>query len=703
MIELASSVLAGAFVEVAAAATVGNALNGIIGNRADAAFVRSVRAISAGFRSLAGEEDPRNAEIIIQSIHAAFHRSFTYFLETLSSQARDIADRMIVIDLQNMSSIKTYSRDNAHPTGIADAVRPTLASLANSNIDYDAKATANLIDAVTAWCELSTDPLPDHFRVLMTGRAPNGRLAWIEAFRSELANEIINNSAYERLLLVSNVSSIGESTFAIHKIASSLRTDLANVAGAVGIVNDTVGQLVHIQNEQLSYLRRLRSLLPPVESASGHDAAIRVLRACMFGQSGQLIPAGFIIFSAFAGYNGLEQLSREQRLALLREVHTRLIEVLGDDAYISRFDGGEFDIVIRNLSYNFPLERICSNLIKEFLRSISIEQFSVNLTPKIGASASPDHGFSPESLQRNADFALRHALPYGADDFVIYRSEIRTDANHRTLLERDIKIAMRNGDFDLVYQPIIELEKGSIVGFEALVRWIHPTRGIVSPADFIPLAEEMGIILDLSEFVIRTACIEALHWPRTMRLAVNISPSHFNLQRLTIFLAETLESSGLSPERLELEMTEGIFLNEGDVNRNAFDSLKTMGVRIAMDDFGTGYSSLSYLRHTPLDVIKIDRSFVHGIGDPKSSDASIVSTIVMLANTMGMKVTAEGIETAEQAVAAQKLGCTFGQGFFFSKPVKAGEARMIARDASLHHVRSDLFGNPPHGEQEHWP
>ncbi|MDE0878834.1 MAG: EAL domain-containing protein [Sphingomonas bacterium] len=248
-------------------------------------------------------------------------------------------------------------------------------------------------------------------------------------------------------------------------------------------------------------------------------------------------------------------------------------------------------------------------------------------------------------------------------------------ARNRKRLEDDIRTAIIEGGFHLAYQGIVSTTTEEIVGYEALLRWHHATRGPISPEDFIPVAEECGLIEALGEWTLRTACHEAAGWPRKVRVAVNVSPIQFANPAFPAIVASTLAGSQLEPDRLELEITEGVFLNDSSSTDQMFRSLKGLGVRLALDDFGTGYSSLGYLRTAPFDKIKIDQSFVRGAARPGNRNAALIKTIVTLADTLGMETTAEGVEIQDEIDLIRTLGCSHIQGYIYSKPALAEAVR----------------------------
>jgi EAL domain-containing protein (putative c-di-GMP-specific phosphodiesterase class I) len=251
------------------------------------------------------------------------------------------------------------------------------------------------------------------------------------------------------------------------------------------------------------------------------------------------------------------------------------------------------------------------------------------------------------------------------------------------LLENDLRQAIERGELSVAYQPIVRTAGEEISGFEALVRWQHPTRGAISPDKFVPLAEEAGLIGKIGEWVLRTALEEASHWPDNVRVAVNLSPLQFNDPNVVSMVAQHLNETGVRADRLELEITEGVFLAEGDSTDDTFAKLKKVGVRLALDDFGTGYSSLGYLKKAPFDKIKIDQSFVRGAASTTNRNAAIIRAIVTLAETLGMDSCAEGVETHDDLQLIRELGVSMVQGYIFGRPSDAGIARELANSVTV--------------------
>jgi EAL domain-containing protein (putative c-di-GMP-specific phosphodiesterase class I) len=277
---------------------------------------------------------------------------------------------------------------------------------------------------------------------------------------------------------------------------------------------------------------------------------------------------------------------------------------------------------------------------------------------------------------RNADLALYRAKGDGRSTYRFFGPEMDAQMQVRRSMEQDLRKALAAGEFELHYQPVVNLANDEISCVEALIRWHHPEKGPVPPNVFIPVAEEIGFIIQIGEWAIREACRAAMHWPDDIKIAVNLSPVQFRNPGFLAIVVSALSESGLPAERLELEITEGMLLQDSEATLNTLYRLRSLGVRIAMDDFGTGYSSLSYLQSFPFDKIKIDRSFVKDIADGVGS-LNIVRAVAAMANGLGMTTTAEGVETKEQLDTVRAEGCTEMQGFLFSRPLPAHELQLL--------------------------
>ena len=355
---------------------------------------------------------------------------------------------------------------------------------------------------------------------------------------------------------------------------------------------------------------------------------------------------------------------------LLKQVAQRLERGVGDAGLVGRLGGDEFQVLLPGLDNRDALAHLANDLIASLSQPYFISGASVTIGCSIGVAIAPLHGEDAETLTRNADLALYAAKGDGRGVQRFFSEEMLEGAKSRKQLEDDIRSAIGEGAFHLAYQPVVATSDAHIVGYEALIRWDHPTRGSVSPTHFIPVAEETGLITALGEWVLRTACHEAAAWPGDVRVAVNVSPIQFANPALPALVASALANSGLPAHRLELEITEGVFLDETGASDRMFKALKGLGVRLALDDFGTGYSSLGYLRTAPFDKIKIDQSFVCGAAQAGNRNAALIKAIVTLADTLGMETTAEGVEIQDEIDLVRTLGCTHIQGYVYGQGVR---------------------------------
>ncbi|MGY8665961.1 PAS-domain containing protein [Bradyrhizobium sp. UFLA05-109] len=369
---------------------------------------------------------------------------------------------------------------------------------------------------------------------------------------------------------------------------------------------------------------------------------------------------------------------------LLCWVAARLKEQAGQHATVARLGGDEFALIQRGPQPE-AAEKLARRLIEIIGHPPPLENQSVHVGVSIGIALAPDHGLDVDELMKCADLALYGAKAKGRGAYQIFEPAMEEEARARHALEADLRGALGGREFQLMFQPQVRLDTSELTGFEALLRWKHPSRGMVSPAEFIPIAEETGLIVPIGEWVLRTACTTAAGWP-DMSIAVNLSPVQFRSHGLVAMVASALAEAGLAPHRLELEVTETALLDDSEATIEILHQLRALGVRVSLDDFGVGYSSLSYLRKFPFDRIKIDRSFVGTLGESPESIA-IVRTIASLGSVLGVETTAEGVETEEQLDFVRACGCTAVQGFYFGKPCPAAEVgRTIERLSAIRQV-----------------
>jgi diguanylate cyclase (GGDEF)-like protein/PAS domain S-box-containing protein len=355
---------------------------------------------------------------------------------------------------------------------------------------------------------------------------------------------------------------------------------------------------------------------------------------------------------------------------LLTEVAQRLRDSVRNGDTVSRLGGDEFAILIQSLHDETAASILAERIVRELGKSFDLAGNTVNIGVSIGIAMAPRDGNSPERIIKSADMALYEAKRAGRGCFKFFEPRLDVLSHKRRALEMDLRRALDENQFELYFQPLVASEGRYITGFEALLRWNHPERGQVAPMDFIPLAEELGLIVPIGDWVIRTACATAAQWPDDVSIAVNVSARQFVNHDLVDVVSQALRTTGLDPARLEIEMTETALIDSGGQMTGSMRDLRKLGVRIAMDDFGTGYSSLAYLRRFRFSKVKIDRSFVSDLeGDPQS--IAIVRAVVALCASLGIVTTAEGVETNAQANILIQENCTQLQGYFFGRPSPA--------------------------------
>jgi diguanylate cyclase (GGDEF)-like protein len=363
---------------------------------------------------------------------------------------------------------------------------------------------------------------------------------------------------------------------------------------------------------------------------------------------------------------------------LLKAVAQRLGACLRETDMVARLGGDEFAVIQFPLADPNEASTFATALIDVVSKPYEVRGHEFVIGASIGIAVAPGDGETSDALLRNADMALYRAKAEGRGTAHFFEAEMDRRVQARRMLELDLRKAFANGEFELFYQPLVNLQANAVSGFEALLRWRHPDRGMISPADFIPLAEEIGLIVPLGEWVLRQACLEAMRWPPALKVAVNLSPAQFRSRGLVQAVLTALAYSRLPANRLELEITESVLLGETEANLAMLHQLRGIGVHISMDDFGTGYSSLSYLRSFPFDKIKIDRSFVKQLTQ-RPDCVAIIRAVAGLGISLGIATTAEGVETQEQLERVRAEGCTEVQGYLFSPPRPAAELGEIIR------------------------
>jgi predicted signal transduction protein with EAL and GGDEF domain len=449
------------------------------------------------------------------------------------------------------------------------------------------------------------------------------------------------------------------------------------------------------QEDRLRYLAYYDPLTSLPNRRSFNEQLSRILKRCQRHKSSAALM--FIDLDNFKRINDSIGHGRGDRL--LVEIAKRLtLELREDDAVnyfsdqnaedgdrdsnteIARLGGDEFTVVLSDVDPGH-VERVAKRILDRLSEPIALQSHNPVVTPSIGIAIYPEDGTDPDTLVRNADTAMYVAKAEGRSCFRFYNEEMNSKAVEQLKMEEELRHAMQNNELQLRYQPQIEIDTGNVVSMEALVRWKHPLRGMISPAEFIPVAERTGQIIELGEWVMNEVARHCLYWETLglpeFRICVNISPLQFNQGNLTKSMEDFLGRSGLAPHRLELELTESAIMTDAETNIAKLNELKGLGLELAVDDFGTGYSSLSYLKRFPIDTLKIDQSFV---ADLDTADgAAIVDAILALSKTLKLRSIAEGIEEADQLRYLVNLRCDLLQGYYFARPLYPEDVPDILR------------------------
>lgn len=380
---------------------------------------------------------------------------------------------------------------------------------------------------------------------------------------------------------------------------------------------------------------------------------------------------------------------------LLQQVAERLRNVVGERGEIGRLGGDEFQIILPDLDDRGKLGELAEKIIQIVSQPYALDEKRAIIGTSVGVAIAPYDGIEEEELVRASDLALYAAKNGGRGAFRFYSADLKDEEEERQTLLDDLREALSADELELHYQPVVRVKDNMVVCLEALMRWEHPERGTVSPALFIPAAEESNLINQLGEWALRRACEDALAWPKSVRVAVNVSAKQFTAQGFVAVVANVLGASGLDPDRLELELTESVFMGDSEATEVTFKALKELGVRLALDDFGTGYSSLSYLRAAPFDKLKVDKSFVDSCTQKDQNSAKIITAIIGLSNALGMETTVEGVEAFDQLEVVRSKGAELIQGWLYSKALK--------QEAILERIESGEFKIEPDGPEKHRP
>ena len=364
---------------------------------------------------------------------------------------------------------------------------------------------------------------------------------------------------------------------------------------------------------------------------------------------------------------------------LLAQVATRLKSLMGSDMTCGRLGGDEFAVVLHDVSSAAEAEAIAHRIIAVLSRPYVVDNHQLFVGASIGYAMGPQDGATVETLTRNADLALYKSKDKGGNVVAPYVASLHAQAEERRVMEQELRGALERREFELYYQPVVTAEDGTLNGFEALIRWNNQTLGNVSPARFIPLAEDSRLIAPIGEWVLRNACAEAMRWPSNLKVAINVSAEQLTDPKFASLVVSALAQSGLPPQRLEIEVTESVFLRDGGGAAQLLDQLIALGIRLSLDDFGTGYSSLGYLRKTQFSTIKVDRTFVVGAAKGHTESIAIIRAVVALADSLGMATTAEGAETEREVETIRSLGCSNIQGYYYGRPMPASEVLTLFR------------------------
>ncbi len=380
---------------------------------------------------------------------------------------------------------------------------------------------------------------------------------------------------------------------------------------------------------------------------------------------------------------------------VLRQVAQRLQRVIGDRGEIGRLGGDEFQVILPDLDDRGKLGELAAKVIQIVSQPYPVDDGRAIIGTSIGLAIAPYDGVEREEIVRAADLALYAAKNGGRGAFRFYSADLKDEAEERRVLEEDLREALAADQLELHYQPVVRTTDSMVVGCEALMRWDHRERGPIDPGAFISVAEESSLIIQLGEWALRRACQDAMQWPQSVRVAVNVSAVQFASPGVPAIVTSALADSGLDPGRLELELTESVFMGDSETTDEIFRQLKLLGVRLALDDFGTGYSSLSYLRSAPFDKLKVDKSFVDSCTQQDQNSAKIIAAIIGLSDALGMETTVEGVEAFDQLELVKSKGAKYIQGWIYAKALPQAEL--------LEAMGDDTFKIEPNGPDRHRP
>ncbi|HEX3032039.1 MAG TPA: EAL domain-containing protein, partial [Bacillota bacterium] len=518
------------------------------------------------------------------------------------------------------------------------------------------------------------NPVAEQLTGWISKEAAGRRLPEIFRITNEITGENADNPV-EKCLKENNVVVLTEPTtltrkdghmFAIENSAAPIKNRDAKIIGVILVFHDVTEK---------------KNLMNQMSHQAYHDALTGLPNRLLFNdrlnvainlakRDGQQLAVMFLDMDRFKMVN--DMLGHAEGDMLLKDVARRLSESVRITDTLARLGGDEFTLVVSQLGSPEDAKLIGDKILQVFRDPFVISDHEFHLSVSIGVAIFPTHGTEPLTLMKHADTAMYHVKEQGGNNCQIYSRELDVNIEERLIRENSLRKALENEEFMLYYQPIVDVETGRVFGLEALLRWQHPELGLVTPQDFIPLAEEIGLIIPLGDWVLQQACAQNKAWQEAgyapVRVTVNLSGKQFQKGDLVENVRRVLEETGLEAQWLELEITETVAMQNMDYTIKTLQQLGQMGVRFAIDDFGTGYSSLSYLRRFPIHTLKIDRSFIGDIVN-NPEDAAIVSTIIVLANNLNLEIVAEGVEENNQVEFLRKRKCRNMQGYFFGRPM----------------------------------
>ena len=484
----------------------------------------------------------------------------------------------------------------------------------------------------------------------------------------DLAERLKNRENFSNMLV--QISILGEERW-WELSGTPMRDEQGRFMGFRGVGSDVTEQ--RKSSEKIAYLARFDTLTQLPNRLQLTEALGEALRyAAQWRTRCALL---MVDLDRFKSVN--DSLGHMTGDKMLAQVSARLQSLMGENQLCGRLGGDEFAIVIRDASTADVIRDLAQRVIERLSEPYQVDSHTLYVGASVGSAEGPRDGATVEEIMRNADLALYRAKDSGGGEHWCFEPMLHASAEERRQLEASLRMALGRDEMELHYQPVVDARSEKVVSFEALARWNSAEHGFVSPAKFIPLAEDTRLIIPIGQWVMRKACEEALRWPDDIKVNVNVSPEQLLEPDFHNEVVRALTITGLKPERLEIEVTESIFLRDASVARSALEQVMALGCSVALDDFGTGYSSLGYLRKLKFSTIKVDRTFVQGAAQGSAESLAIINAVVAMAKSLKMTTTAEGVETIEEAELIRNLGCDKIQGFYFGRPMTATDARSL--------------------------